>query len=126
MKDDNRVNVDADVKQSHIETCLSDGLPVVVATDYAKTYPQQVQPYLTNPMTVLGTDGFGRSDTRPELRQFHEVNANHVAYTALYHAFKLGHIKQDVLVKAKAQLNIPDEDPQDTILDLYQGVKEES
>ena len=121
----NRVCVEADEKQSHIATCLQDGLPVVVATDYAKTYPQQIQPYVSNPMTVLGTDGFGRSDTRPELRQFHEVNTNHIVYAALHQAYKGGHIGKDVLIEARNKLDIPTEDPQVTVSDLYQGVKED-
>ncbi|MEE2770284.1 MAG: pyruvate dehydrogenase (acetyl-transferring), homodimeric type [Pseudomonadota bacterium] len=121
----NRVCIEADEKQSHIELCLNDGLPIVVATDYVKTYPQQVQPYIDNPMTVLGTDGFGRSDTRLELRQFHEVNTNHIAYAALYHAYKAGQLSKKALIEAKKKLDIPDEDPQDTIASLYQGVKED-
>ncbi len=121
----NRVCVEAEEKHSHIETCLNDGLPVIVATDYVKTYPQQVQPYINNPMTVLGTDGFGRSDTRSELRQFHEVNANHIAYAALYHAYKAGTLTKDFLIDAKQKLDIPDEDPQSTVADLYQGIKED-
>ncbi|WP_299616689.1 pyruvate dehydrogenase (acetyl-transferring), homodimeric type [Pelagibius sp.] len=61
--------------------------PVIAATDYVRSYAEQIRPYVEQPYTVLGTDGFGRSDSRVNLRRFFEVDANHIAaaaMTALY------------------------------------------
>jgi len=57
--------------------------PIIAATDYMKSYADQIRPYLDRSYTVLGTDGFGRSDTRANLRQFFEVNRYYVAVAAL-------------------------------------------
>jgi pyruvate dehydrogenase E1 component len=60
----------------------SDG-PIVAATDYMRTYADQIRPYVTRRYAVLGTDGFGRSDMRSQLRKFFEVNRWYVAVAAL-------------------------------------------
>ena len=57
--------------------------PIVAATDYVRAYPQLVASYLRAPFIALGTDGFGRSDTRAALRSFFEVNREHVVVAAL-------------------------------------------
>jgi pyruvate dehydrogenase E1 component len=57
--------------------------PIVAATDYMRTYADQIRPYLTRRYAVLGTDGFGRSDMRSQLRKFFEVNRWYVAVAAL-------------------------------------------
>jgi pyruvate dehydrogenase complex dehydrogenase (E1) component len=59
------------------------GYPVVAATDYVRAWPQLIASHVEAPFTVLGTDGFGRSDTRAALREFFEVDARHVALAAL-------------------------------------------
>jgi pyruvate dehydrogenase E1 component len=56
---------------------------VIAATDYVRAYPQLIASYLQAPYTVLGTDGFGRSDTRAALRRFFEVDRFHIAVAAL-------------------------------------------
>ena len=60
----------------------SDG-PIIAATDYIQVYADQIRGFVPRSYHVLGTDGFGRSDTRVNLRQFFEVNRNHVVATAL-------------------------------------------
>jgi pyruvate dehydrogenase E1 component len=62
---------------------LTGGVPVVAATDYVAAYPSLIAPFITAPYSVLGTDGFGRSDTRAALRQFFEVNYHQVVIAAL-------------------------------------------
>ncbi len=57
--------------------------PVIAATDYIRQYPDQVREWISSSYTVLGTDGFGRSDTRKNLRKHFEVNAHHVVIAAL-------------------------------------------
>ncbi|HXR55194.1 MAG TPA: pyruvate dehydrogenase (acetyl-transferring), homodimeric type [Casimicrobiaceae bacterium] len=69
---------------SHIESCLGDTKgPVVAATDYVRAYPDQIRPYVRRRFVVLGTDGFGRSDTREKLRYFFEVDRYYVTLAAL-------------------------------------------
>ena len=68
----------------HIERLLGgSSAPVVAATDYIKLYADQIRAFVPAPYEVLGTDGFGRSDTRWNLRRHFEVDARHIAYTAI-------------------------------------------
>jgi pyruvate dehydrogenase E1 component len=70
-------------RQSHVQRCLPGDAPVIAATDYVRAWPQLVAPYVKAPFTALGTDGFGRSDTRAALRRFFEVDRHHVVLAAL-------------------------------------------
>ncbi len=72
-------------RQSYVESCLSDRPgPIVAATDYMRIYPDQIRPFLPGKhYVVLGTDGFGRSDTRKKLRHFFEVDHRYVVVAAL-------------------------------------------
>jgi len=71
-------------QQSYVESCL-DGTkgPVIAATDYMKSYADQVREFVPRTYTVLGTDGFGRSDTRANLRKFFEVDRYYIVVAAL-------------------------------------------
>jgi pyruvate dehydrogenase E1 component len=80
----NLLHPDAEPRQSHVEKCLSDdGMPTVAATDYMKIYADQIRNFVPGRYVVLGTDGFGRSDTRKQLRKFFEVDRHHIAVAAL-------------------------------------------
>jgi pyruvate dehydrogenase E1 component len=57
--------------------------PIVAATDYMRAYADQIRPYLPRRYSVLGTDGFGRSDMRSQLRKFFEVNRWYIVIAAL-------------------------------------------
>ncbi len=72
-------------RKSYVEECLA-GMagPAIVATDYVKAYAEQIRPFVPMPYHVLGTDGFGRSDTREQLRDFFEVDRRWVVIKALY------------------------------------------
>jgi len=71
-------------RRSHVEARLSETRgPVVAATDYVRAFAEQIRPYVPRRYVVLGTDGFGRSDTREKLRRFFEVDRHHVAVAAL-------------------------------------------
>jgi pyruvate dehydrogenase E1 component len=71
-------------RQSWVERCLgARGGPVIAATDYQRAYADQIRPYLAQRYKVLGTDGYGRSDTRRRLRSFFEVDRHWVAIAAL-------------------------------------------
>ena len=58
--------------------------PVIAATDYVRAYADLIRPFVHSSYTTLGTDGFGRSDTREQLRHFFEVDRYYIAVTALY------------------------------------------
>jgi pyruvate dehydrogenase E1 component len=69
---------------SYVEECLGPTKgPVIAATDYMKSYADQIREYVGRRYTVLGTDGFGRSDTRERLRHFFEVDRHFIAVAAL-------------------------------------------
>jgi pyruvate dehydrogenase E1 component len=70
-------------RRSRVDACLSGALPVILATDYVRAVPQLVAEYIDAPLTTLGTDGFGRSGTRREVRAFFEVDAAHIELAAL-------------------------------------------
>jgi pyruvate dehydrogenase E1 component len=74
---------DVRMPDSHVEALLAGSAPVVAATDYVRAYPQLIAPYIRAPFSVLGTDGFGRSDNRPSLRRFFEVDRVYICVTAL-------------------------------------------
>ncbi|MGH8727245.1 MAG: pyruvate dehydrogenase (acetyl-transferring), homodimeric type [Burkholderiales bacterium] len=71
-------------KQSYVASCLKDRKgPVIAATDYMKAYADQIREFVPRRYHVLGTDGFGRSDTREKLRRFFEVDRYYVTIAAL-------------------------------------------
>jgi pyruvate dehydrogenase E1 component len=71
-------------KLSHVEQCLKDTRgPVIAATDYIRAFAEQIRAFVPRRYVVLGTDGFGRSDTREKLRHFFEVDRNWVTVAAL-------------------------------------------
>jgi len=79
----NLLNPSDKKEKSYIEKCLEkrDG-PIIAVTDYVRAFSDQIRPYTDKPFYSLGTDGFGRSDTRKNLRKFFEVDKEHiVAYT---------------------------------------------
>ena len=60
------------------------GTPIVAATDYVSAVPDLIRPWIADPYVTLGTDGFGRSDTRANLRRFFEVDRHAIAAAALH------------------------------------------
>ena len=81
----NRLHPTAEPRRSFVEESLGgESGPVVAATDYIRALPDSIRPWVDAPFTVLGTDGFGRSDYRKALRRFFEVDRHHVAVAALH------------------------------------------
>ena len=80
----NRLHPTEEPRVSHVQQCLGDRTgSVVAATDYIKTFADQIRAFVPQRYTVLGTDGFGRSDSREALRDFFEVDRRWVAVAAL-------------------------------------------
>jgi pyruvate dehydrogenase E1 component len=80
--------------------------PIIAATDYLKSLPDMVARWIDRPFSVLGTDGFGRSDTREALRMHFEVSPEQIAYAALHGLCVTGAADRSELVKAIAELGI--------------------
>ncbi|MEO6251383.1 MAG: pyruvate dehydrogenase (acetyl-transferring), homodimeric type, partial [Luteimonas sp.] len=80
----NRLNPE-DTQRKPLVTQLLEGRqgPAIVATDYVRAYPEQIRAYVPMRYSVLGTDGFGRSDTRANLRRHFEVDSFHIAHAAV-------------------------------------------
>ena len=95
---------------AYVESCLRERAgPVVAATDYMKSYADQIRPFVQNlgkRYRVLGTDGFGRSDSRANLRRFFEVNRFYVVIAALRALADDGAIKPQVIADAIGKYGI--------------------
>ncbi|NUT78724.1 alpha-ketoglutarate dehydrogenase [Pseudomonas sp. C1C7] len=88
----NRLHPQQPARRSHLQASLEGSAPIIACSDYVRALPQLIGSYLDGRYTVLGTDGFGRSDTRDRLRRFFEVDRYQIvlsALTALVHEGKL-------------------------------------
>ena len=83
----------------------------VAASDYVKTLPESVSQWLPRPLVALGTDGFGRSDSRAALRDFFEVDAKHIVLATLKGLLREGQITADCVRSAVTELGINPEKP---------------
>jgi pyruvate dehydrogenase E1 component len=108
----NMLHPGAERKRSYLETLL-DGVdgPFVAASDYMRTFAEQIGPYLPGQLTTLGTDGFGRSETREALRRFFEVDAAAVVVAALHALAEEGKIATDVVQQAIKDLGVNPDAP---------------
>ena len=80
----NRLHPEDAARSTYVEDCLTKAKgPVIAATDYVRAYAEQIRPWVSGRYVVLGTDGYGRSDTREALRRFFEVDRHHVVLAAL-------------------------------------------
>jgi pyruvate dehydrogenase E1 component len=85
--------------------------PVVAATDYVRSYADQIRAFVPARYTVLGTDGFGRSDMRSQLRKFFEVNRYYIAVAALKALVDEGELAAEVVSQAIKQYKIDPDKP---------------
>lgn len=109
---------DAKIEDSHLEKCLNGddkddiyNSPVLAATDYMRQYSEQLRPFINAPYYTLGTDGFGRSDSRANLRDFYEVDAKYIAYYALVALHRQDKLPLAELNKAAKKLKIDTKRP---------------
>ncbi len=102
----NMLNPDATSKSPYIAECLNDEDPVIASTDYMRLYGEQVRAYVNAPYTVLGTDGFGRSDTREKLRHFFEVDRYYIVVAALNSLASQGKVDMQLSLDAMRKFNI--------------------
>jgi len=103
----NMMHPEQQAKSSHVARCLNkQDAPVVAATDYMKSYADQIRSEVASNYIVLGTDGFGRSDSRENLRSYFEVDRYYVAYAALAGLVEQGKLDKQILTKAMKQFEI--------------------
>jgi pyruvate dehydrogenase E1 component len=106
----NLLNPTATPVLSHVEKCLKETTgPVIAATDYVRLFAEQIRPaiqHLGRRYEVLGTDGFGRSDTREKLRDFFEVDRRWVVLTALRSLVDAGQFDRQKLAEAIKKYDI--------------------
>jgi pyruvate dehydrogenase E1 component len=103
----NRMYPTSEPKVAYVTETLKDATgPVIAVTDYMKNYAEQIRAFVPQSFHTLGTDGFGRSDSRANLRRHFEVDANHIAATAIYALFKEGKVTGADVEKAYAKYAI--------------------
>jgi pyruvate dehydrogenase E1 component len=103
----NLLNPTATPRKPYVTQALESAQgPFIMATDNLKTYSEQLRAYIPGDYVVLGTEGFGRSDTRTQLRHFFEVNRYFVVIAALNALAKQGKIKPEVVAKAIEKFGI--------------------
>lgn len=108
----NRLNPLGEEKVPYIAKALKGAKgPFIAATDYMKNYAEQVRACVPGRYTVLGTDGFGRSDSRVNLRRFFEVDANHIAAAAMVDLYREGVVSEKDLQAALKKYDIDGNKP---------------
>ncbi|MDD3884046.1 MAG: pyruvate dehydrogenase (acetyl-transferring), homodimeric type [Gallionella sp.] len=110
----NTLHPEATPRVSYVEQCLDVKTPVVAATDYIRAYPDQIRTYVKARYKTLGTDGFGRSDTRKKLRHFFEVDRYYIVVAALKSLAEEGTIGAAQVSKAISLYNINPDKPNPT------------
>lgn len=108
----NRLNPDQEPRRTHVQACLLENNgPVIAATDYIKLYADQIRSQIDSAYHVLGTDGFGRSDTRARLRRHFEVDRFSIAYTALLALADENVIDVKTVLAARTQFDLDPSSP---------------
>ena len=99
-------------KESHLEQCLSkNNVPTIAVSDYVKMVSEQIGPYAPGPYYSLGTDGFGRSETREALRKFFEVDRYYIVLTTIRALAIDGSLGMDVVEKVMKKYNLDPNKP---------------
>ena len=110
---ENRLNPSANRKQPYVEEMLGDGkYPTIAVSDNQIAVPDMIRQWVGGDYVVLGTDGFGRSDTRPALRRFFEIDAQHITLAALSALVRDNQIGNEIYEKAVNELGV-DKDRKD-------------
>ena len=112
----NMLHPEESPRLSHVEQCLSNTEgPIVAATDYMRIFADQIRPYIPNKnYVVLGTDGFGRSDTREKLRDFFEVDRRYIVIATLSAMAEEGTIPKATVVDAIKKYGVDPNKPEPT------------
>ena len=108
----NFLHPEAEEQDAYITSCLKGRQgPVIASTDYMRSFADQIRPWVKSPYSVLGTDGFGRSDSRQKLRHFFEVDRHFVVLAALNALRKEGKVDAATVKQAIEQYGIDTDKP---------------
>ncbi len=103
----NMLHPESEEQVPYVTEVLKDSAgPAIAVTDYMKQYADQIRGFIPTDYRVLGTDGFGRSDSRDNLRKHFEVNAHYIVVASLYELAKRGEIEKKVVADAIAKFDI--------------------
>ncbi|MBV8465103.1 MAG: pyruvate dehydrogenase (acetyl-transferring), homodimeric type, partial [Burkholderiales bacterium] len=103
----NLLHADGEQQVPYVAQCLADTQgPVIAATDYMRAFAEQIRAYVPRRYVVLGTDGFGRSDTREQLRSFFEVDRRYVVVASLKALADDGKLPRSKVAEAIAKYGI--------------------
>lgn len=103
----NMFHANEGLQTPYITTCLQNTAPVVVAaSDYVKELPDALAKWIPAHLISLGTNGFGRSESRGSLRDFFEVDRRYIAFAALYGLYEKGLLPKEILIKMRAAYGI--------------------
>lgn len=103
----NRLHPEQAPRLSHLEQCLGAGSgPIIAVSDYVRAYPQLIAEYVASEYVTLGTDGFGRSDTRRELRNFFEVDRHHIVIATLAALARSGAVPASQVARAISEYGL--------------------
>jgi len=108
----NIINPSKGQKQSHLEKSLNKNpVPTIAVSDYVKMSSEQISPYVSGAYYALGTDGFGRSDTRENLRHFFEVDRYYIVLTVIRALAVVGDVEMSMVNKVIKKYNIDSNKP---------------
>ena len=111
----NMLHPGEDARRAYVTECLADRTgPVIASTDYIRAFPDQIRQWVPGRYRVLGTDGFGRSDSRAALRRFFEVDRHHVVVAALSELAAEGTVAADRVSEAIERYEIDPDAPMPT------------
>ncbi len=107
----NRLHPTQPARISHVARCLGGPLPVIAASDYVRAWPELIAAHARAPFTALGTDGFGRSDTRSALRRFFEVDRHQIVLAALQSLREGGQVDATLQAQALTRYGLASDTP---------------
>jgi pyruvate dehydrogenase E1 component len=108
----NRLHPDGEGKLAYVQKVLGNTKgPIIASSDYMRIWAEGIGPFLDGRLLALGTDGFGRSETRKALRRFFEVDAEHVVIASLYALADRGQLDRVVVKQAIKDLGVNPDAP---------------
>ena len=111
----NMLNPEKSQRLNYVAQCLKDAKgPVIASTDYMKSFAEQIQRFVPNKFVALGTDGYGRSDSREALRDFFEVDARYITVAALKALSDEGKLPTAKVAEAVKKYNLDANKPNPT------------
>ncbi|MES2635996.1 MAG: pyruvate dehydrogenase (acetyl-transferring), homodimeric type, partial [Pseudomonadota bacterium] len=111
----NMLNPEKPQRLNYVAECLKDAKgPVIASTDYMKSFAEQIQRFVPNKFVALGTDGYGRSDSREALRDFFEVDARYITVAALKALSDEGKLPAAKVLEAVKKYNLDANKPNPT------------